>query len=100
MADGSGSAVEVSVSGDRGVVGKGTAGSRLKNLHRAHSGNGLSLKAFAKSIETKSTDVLEWRDNKSPTLKNRAKALRKKNKGARIAAESLATKQARSKGKK
>ena len=99
MADGSGTAVAVSLGGERGKVGTGTASSRLKNLHRLNGGSA-SLKEFVKSLGSKNPDVAEWQSNKGPTQKNRDKAARKKLKGARIAAEALATKQARSKGKK
>lgn len=105
MADGSSVSVpydvvqSVSRGGDRGKVGKGTAGSRLKALHRV-AGERLSLKAFAQSVEGKNPDAAEWLSNKGPSLKNKAKAARLKNKGARIAAEKLATKQAKQKGKR
>ncbi len=99
MADGSGATNSVSLGGERGVVGTGTASSRLKRLHRL-SNSGLSLKEFAKELGSKNPDVSEWISNKGPTLKNKAKAARKKLKGARIAAEALATKQAKQKGKK
>jgi len=82
-------------SSGKGEVGAGTAGSRIKGMHRK-TGKGLTLKLFA-SLQAKdgNPDVTEWLSNKGPTLKNKAKAARQKLKGARILLEKQATKLAR-----
>ena len=61
-------------------------------------GKKLSLKEFAaKKLEEDSELVMEWMDNKKGALERKAKEARQKHKGARIAAEKLATKAARRK---
>jgi hypothetical protein len=104
MADGSdGNAVVIATANakktfesvGKGEVGLGTAGSRIKNLHRA-TGRGLTLKAFvASQVKDGNPDATEWLSNKGPTLKNKAKAARFKLKGGRILLEKQATKLAR-----
>ncbi len=83
----------------RGEVGKGTPGSRLKSQHRA-IGKGLSLKTFAKDLADKNEDVGEWLDNKAGATEKKAKAAKEKARGGTIRATALASKAARSKGKK
>jgi hypothetical protein len=84
----------------RGEVGTGTAGSRIKNLHRA-TGRGLTLKAFvASQVKDGNEDATEWLSNKGPTLKNKAKAAKEKARGGTIRAHALATKAARVKVKR
>lgn len=76
----------------------------LKRLwHRFCEENGkMPLKAFLRQ-EKDNPEVKaltkEWRDHKKGSLEKVAKAARQKNKGARIAAEKLASKQARRKSK-
>lgn len=80
----------------------GVALKRLWHSYRDESKHRISLKAFAKSIsEKKGTSQLvqDWWDHKRGSLEIEAKASRKKNKGARIAQEALASKQARRKNK-
>lgn len=105
--DGGGNAVVIATANKvtfesvgRGEVGLGTAGARIKSAHRA-TGRGLTLKVFAASqAKDGNQDATEWLSNKGPTLENKAKALRLKNKGAVIALQRSATKASRSKGKK
>ncbi len=92
--------VNTSTKSDRGHVGKGTAGSRLKSLFRA-TGKGLTLKEFARTLDSgKSEDASEWFSNKGGSLEKKAQAAREKAKGGTIRAQALATKAARTKSKK
>lgn len=61
-------------------------------------GKGLSLKEFtSKKVDEGDETVMEWVDNKKGALERKAKEARQKHKGARIAAEKLASKAARRK---
>ena len=109
MADGSdGNAVVIATANakktfesvGRGEVGLGTAGSRIKSLHRA-TGRGLTLKVFvASQVKDGNPDAAEWLSNKGPTLENKAKALREKNKGPRFTLERAAKAAGKSKTKR
>lgn len=81
---------------DRGVVGKGTFGSRLKSLH-AKSGRGLSLKTFINDeIAAGNPDGKQWLLDKQGAFN----AARSDNSVKRISVEKSATKLAKkSKGK-
>lgn len=82
--------------GERGEVGTGSPGSRLKNLHAA-SGRGLSLKTFVRDqAKAGNADAKAWLDNKLGL--NEMK--RTKESEARILLQRNATKMAKkSKGK-
>lgn len=77
--------------GDRGELGLGSAGTRLKNLH-ASMGRGLTLKQFVRDqLKAGNPDAKEWYANK--TGKNRSKRTEKSI--ARISLEKNATKLAK-----
>ena len=82
--------------GDRGEIGSGTPGSRLKRLH-AETGRGLSLKTFVRDqAKAGNVDVKTWMDNK----KGLNEMARTKESVARITLQKSATKLAKkSKGK-
>lgn len=82
--------------GERGEIGTGTPGSRLKRLHAA-TGRGLSLKTFVRDqAAAGNVDAQTWVDNK----KRLNEQARTKESIARIALQKNATKIAKkSKGK-
>ena len=61
-------------SNTRGILGPGSNGKRLKELHRS-DGKGQSLKAFMKSLAKDNPDVKVWFDSKRGKLnKKRSEA--------------------------
>jgi len=88
--------VVTTVRGERGEIGTGTPGSRLKRLHD-ESGRGLSLKTFVRDqAKSGNADAQAWLDNK----KGLNQMTRTKESVARILLQKSATKLAKkSKGK-
>jgi len=85
--------------GPCGIVGEGSASSRLKRAH-AKSKSRASLKQFARDLaKSGDGDAQAWFLHKKPSFFNEAKAARLVRHGARISAEKAATKLARKKDK-
>jgi hypothetical protein len=74
---------------------------RFRRAKAAKGNEGLSFKKFVRKLADGGDTLAEdWFAHKSAHFNDEAKALRKKNKGAKIAAEKNATKLARSKKSK